>query len=78
MSEKIINNKNNKSKSNSNIIYNNCKKFFISNYKNMGRKQKIIILISFFIILISIFLHLKNSSKNKKISGLLICVINNE
>ena len=78
MSEKIINNKNNKSKTNSNIIYYNCKKFFISNYKKMDRKQKIIIIISFFIILISISLHLKNSSKNKKISRLLIYVINNE
>ena len=78
MSEKIINNKNNKCKTNSNILFNNYKKIFISNYKNMGRKQKIIIIISFFIILISIFLHLKNSSKNKKISRLLIYVINNE
>ncbi len=79
MSEKIINNKNNKSKTNLNkIFYYNYKKIFISKYKNMIKKQKIIILISFFVILIPIFLHLKNSPKNKKISRLLIYVINNE
>ena len=78
MSEKIINNKNNENKTNLIVIYYNCKNYFISKYKNINRKQKIIIIISFFIFLTTIFLHLKNSPKNNKISRLLIYVINNE
>ena len=38
MSEKIINNKNTENKTNSIIIYYNCKKFFISKYKNINKK----------------------------------------
>ena len=38
MSEKIINNKNNENKTNSIVIYYNCKNFFISKYKNINKK----------------------------------------
>ena len=78
MSEKIINNTKNENKMNLIVIYYNFKKFFISKYKNINRKQRIIIIISFFLFLIPIFLYLKNSPKNNKISRLLIYVINNE
>ena len=38
MSEKIINNKNNENETNLIAIYYNCKKFFISKYKNINKK----------------------------------------
>ena len=77
MSEKKII-KNYENKTNLFEIYYNCKNYFNSKYKNINRKQIIIIIISFIILLIPIFINLKNSPKNNKISRLLIYVINNE
>ena len=77
MSEKKIN-KNYENKMNLIEIYYNCKNYFNSKDKNINKKKFLIIIISFIILIIPIFINLKNLRKNKKNSRLLIYVINNE